>query len=57
MLKKFFTNQYMIAGILVFLLLLGIGLFAIDLTLGESLLLAMVVTVMGVGAAWWQGLF
>ena len=56
MLKKIFTSPFVLAGLLVFGLMLGLGLFAIDLTLGEALLLAAFVTVMGLGTAWWQGL-
>ena len=57
MLRKIFTNHFVIAGIIIFLLIFFIGLFGIDLALGESLLLAAVITIVGVGALWWQDIW
>lgn len=54
MLKKIFTNMYVIGGIIIFLLLLAIGLFGIQASLGESLFGALALTVVGVGSWWWK---
>ena len=48
------SHPYIIAGILIFLLLFSIGIFALDLTLGESLLLGGVISVIGAGGIWWK---
>jgi hypothetical protein len=54
MLKKLLTNHFVIAGIIIFLLMFFIGIFGISLSWSESLLVAAVITVIGVGAMWWQ---
>jgi hypothetical protein len=54
MLKKIFTNHFVIAGLVIFLILLGVFVFALDLSWGESLLASAALTVVGIGAAWWQ---
>lgn len=52
MLKK--TGIYLIAAVVVFLIVLMVGVFGMQLTWGESALLAAVVTIMGVGGYWWK---
>jgi hypothetical protein len=54
MLKKIFTHHFVIAGIIIFLLMFFIGIFGISLAWSEALLLAVVITVVGVGTLWWQ---
>jgi hypothetical protein len=54
MLKKIFTNRFVISGVVVFLILLGVFVYALGLSWGESLLACAVLTLVGVGIAWWQ---
>jgi len=54
MIKKFFKSTYFIAGVIVFLLLLVIGVIWLDFSWEESLFASAVLTVIGVGAAWWR---
>jgi hypothetical protein len=54
MLKKILTNHFVIAGIIIFLLMFFIGIFGISLSWSESLLIAAVITVVGIGTMWWQ---
>jgi hypothetical protein len=54
MVKKIFTNSYVIAGIIIFLLLAGILYFGVQLTVGESLFGAVAISAIGVGSWWWK---
>jgi hypothetical protein len=54
MVKKIFTNMYVIGGLIIFLLLLGIGLFGVQASLGESLFGALVITAIAIGGWWWK---
>jgi hypothetical protein len=57
MLKKVLINPYVIAGVIVFLLLLGISIFALDLSWSEALLGSAALTVVGIIAVWWKYYF
>lgn len=54
MLRKILTNHFVVAGFVIFLILLFVGVFALDLPWGESLLASAALTVVGIGAVWWQ---
>jgi hypothetical protein len=54
MFKKIFTSHYLIAGIVVFFLLLGIFVFGVGLGWGESLLASAVLTAIGIAAYAWR---
>ena len=54
MLKKFSKNPYVIAGIVIFLLLFAIGVFALEFSIGESFLYSIVLAIIGVGSFWWK---
>jgi hypothetical protein len=54
MLKAIFTNRYVIAGIIVFVLLFVLGVY-LEFSVAESLLAAAVLSIVGVVTAWWQG--
>lgn len=54
MFKKIIKNPYVIAGVIVFLSLLLLGVFALDFSWGESLFAAAALTVIGVGGIWWK---
>ena len=54
MLKKFIKNPYVIAGIVIFLLLFAIGVFALEFSIGESFLYSIVLAIIGVGSFWWK---
>jgi hypothetical protein len=54
MLKKIFTNTYFIAGIIIFLLLLGILYFGAQVTIGEALFGAAALSAVGVASWWWK---
>lgn len=54
MLKKIFTNKYIIAGLIVFLLLFFIGVFGLGFSWGESLFASAVLAVVGIGVIGWK---
>jgi hypothetical protein len=47
-------RNYLIAIVVVFLFVLLVGYFFVDLTWGESALLSAFLTVIGVGSYWWR---
>jgi hypothetical protein len=47
-------NLHFIVGIVIFLLIFFIGIFGIDLTLGEALLLAAFLGVCATVGTWWK---
>lgn len=53
MLKKVFTNPYVIGGIVAFVILLVLGLY-LEFSIGESLLASAVLAAIGTVIAWWQ---
>ncbi len=52
--SRIVRSPYFIAAIIIFLLLFFILLLAVKATFGESLLAAAVLTVLGIGAAWFK---
>lgn len=54
MLKKLLKHPYIIGGIIAFLILFFVGVFALEVSVGESLLGSAVLTVVGVGGIWWK---
>jgi len=44
----------LIAGVIVFLLLFFLGLFAIGFSWSDSLLVSAVISIVGVGGYWWK---
>jgi len=54
MLKKLIKNPYVIAGVVIFLLLFAIGVFALEFSIGESFLYSIVLAIIGVGSFWWK---
>jgi hypothetical protein len=54
MLKKIFTNMYVILGIIIFLLLFGVLFFGAQTSLGESLFGALAITLVAIGVTWWK---
>lgn len=53
MLRKIFTNRYVVAGILVFVILFVIGLY-LEFSVSESLFASAALAVVGIAVAWWQ---
>jgi len=53
MLRKIFTNRYIVAGILVFVILFVIGLY-LEFSVSESLFASAALAVVGIAVAWWQ---
>ena len=53
MLKKIFTNRYVIAGIIVFVLLFILGMY-LKFSAAESMLGSAVISVVGMVTMWWQ---
>jgi hypothetical protein len=53
MLKKIFTNRYVIAGIIVFVILFSLGLY-LEFSVTESLLASAIISGVGVVVIWWQ---
>ena len=51
--SRFLKSPYIIAAIIVFVLLLGSGLYP-KFSLGEALLASAALTVIGVGGIWWK---
>jgi hypothetical protein len=55
MLLSFFRNHpYIVGGILCFLLLFLLGIFALDVTWSESLFGSAVLSIVGVITVWWR---
>jgi len=53
MLKKIFTNPYVIGGISVFILLFVLGLY-MEFSISESLFASAALAVIGTVSVWWQ---
>jgi hypothetical protein len=53
MLKKIFTNTYVIAGIIVFVILIVVGILA-KFPLIETLIGSAVLSVVGILTIWWR---
>jgi hypothetical protein len=53
MLKKIFTNTYVISGIIVFVLMFAILLY-LKVSMNESLFASAVLAVVGMAVVWWQ---
>jgi Na+/pantothenate symporter len=53
MLKKVFTNPYVIGGIVSFVILLVLGLY-LEFSISESLLASAVLAAIGTVIVWWQ---
>lgn len=51
--KKILKNTYVIVGIIAFLFLFFMGLW-LGFSIGETLLAAVVLTIVGVGSMWWK---
>ena len=51
--SKFLKSPYLIAAIIVFVLLMGIGLY-LKFSFGEALFTSAALTVIGVGGIWWK---
>ena len=51
--KKIFTNTYVIVGIIGFLLLFSIGLY-LEFSMSETLLGSAVLAVVGTVSVWWE---
>ncbi len=47
-------SPYFIAGLIIFVLLFFIMLLAVHTTFGEALLISAVLSVVGIGAAWFK---
>jgi hypothetical protein len=47
-------RNYLVAIVVVFLVILLLGYFFVDLAWGESALLSAFLTVIGVGGYWWK---
>lgn len=47
-------RNYLIAIVVVFIIVLLVGYFFVDLAWGESALLSAFLTVIGVGSYWWK---
>jgi hypothetical protein len=47
-------HPYIIGGIITFLILFFLGIFALDTSWSESLFGSAVITVIGVGGIWWK---
>ena len=45
---------YLIAALAIFLIVLFVGVFGVKLTWGESALLSVFLTAIGVGTYWWR---
>jgi hypothetical protein len=58
MLKKVFTNPYVIGGIIAFVILFVLGLY-MEFSISESLFASAVLAAVGTVSIWWQreGLF
>jgi len=54
MLKKFFSMPYLVAGVVVFILLVALSVFSLDVPIGEALLYSFILTVVGMAVVWWK---
>jgi len=54
MFKKLLKNPYIIGGIVAFVILFVVGVFALEASVSESLLGSAVISVIGVGGLWWK---
>lgn len=54
MLKDFLLSRYVIVGVLMYVFLVVLSVFSLDVPLGEALLYAGVLTVVGVIVTWWN---
>ena len=52
MIKKIIRNPYVIAGVVVFFILLFVGVFGVGASWGESLFGSVALTVIGIGSIW-----
>jgi hypothetical protein len=48
------NHPYLTAGFIVFILLFVLGVFALEFSVGESLLGSAVLSAVGVGGIWWK---
>jgi hypothetical protein len=51
---RIIKSPYFIAGVIAFLLLFFVLLLGVQATFGESLLAALALAVVGIGAVWWK---
>ncbi|MEJ5225850.1 MAG: hypothetical protein WHV44_15435 [Anaerolineales bacterium] len=54
MLKKLLFNRYTLVGLLVFMLMVGVSVFSLDVPLGDAMLYSFILTVVGMAVTWWQ---
>jgi Kef-type K+ transport system membrane component KefB len=54
MLKNITKHPYIIGGIIVFLFMLFLGVYALEFSWEESLLASAVLSMIGVGGLWWK---
>ena len=47
-------RNYLIAAVVVFVVVLVVGVIGVQLTWGESAMLAAFLTVIGIGSYWWR---
>lgn len=52
--KKIFSFPHLVAGALVFILLVALSVFSLDVPLGEALLYSLILTVVGMAVVWWN---
>lgn len=53
-LKKFISIPHLAAGAIVFILMVAISVFSLDVPFGEALLYSLILTVVGMVVVWWQ---
>jgi hypothetical protein len=56
MLKKIFTNKYVVVGLLIFILFMAVALW-FEMALGEALLASLALTLVALGAEVWREFF
>jgi hypothetical protein len=54
MLKKLLKDPYIIGGIITFLILFFVGVFALEASVGESLFGSAVISIVGMAGLWWK---
>lgn len=54
MLKPILKNSYAIGGIIFFLILFFIGIFALDTSVWESALYSAILSVIAIATYWWK---